>query len=142
MTSPSNCPWVKISDLIETSLWISIENITTRTQLERAEGLQLIEISDQGMTLQIPARTCSLGHLLIVRLEKRKLNPLEPGDSSELTEEFQATAKVVELEALNPKAVTIVVKFYQFQEDSWNKFIADFSSRMTELNRQLRKVQD
>lgn len=142
MTHPTDCPWIKVKDFIETSLWASVENITTRTHLERTQGAQLSELESRGLTLQLPNRICAVGHHLIVRFRKQERNPLEPSVSPKVLGEFQATAKVVELEPLNSEEMTVVLKLYQYHEREWIAFVQDYAKRGDEAQRLLRRMQD
>lgn len=104
----------------------SIENSTTRTTVNHAELIKLIQFLEKGMVLEIPSKSCSKGHNLII-----KINVL----NSNKVQEFDTTAKVVELDTTSKESDTIVVNLTQYDGDTWVQLQSIYSSRQDDIEK-------
>jgi hypothetical protein len=138
----SFCPWVRAKDYVETSVWVELENSIGHTRVGRQAGIELVEMEDKGVVLKMPERLCALGHLLSLRFGKRIMRHLEPADSAIFQETFRATAKVIESGLVERGWQLVTLKFYQYQEEDWKKFTAEYSNRQSEMSRRLRLLQE
>ncbi len=53
MPTQPNCPWIRVDDFVETSVWVSFENSTTQTHLRSDEKVELGELLEAGLSLKI-----------------------------------------------------------------------------------------
>lgn len=107
-------------------LRFSIENTTTRTTVNLAEQIKLIQFLEKGMVLELPAKSCSNGHNLIIKIEL---------SGTTLINEFVTTAKVVEHDSISKEADTVVLNLTQYDGDAWTKLQSIYSNRQDEIEK-------
>ncbi len=107
-------------------LTIDIQNTTTNTEVKKGSQIELIELHERGAMLQIPSRSCSRGHNLMVRF--RTETP-----KKEIFE-FTTTAKV---DSTTPQDGgefdQVNLSFLQYDEESWELFQKYFTARQEEI---------
>lgn len=102
---------------------IAIENTTAKTH-RAPEGIALLEIHDREIVLEVPLRTCSVGHNLLLHFN------VNGGGLKNFN--FDITAKVIELNT-ESGVDRICVSFVQFNEVSWNEYQALFANRQEDI---------
>ena len=89
--------------------------------------IQVIEFLGNGMVLEIPARSCAVGHDLSVTIRTSGA----PKDT-----EFSSTGKVIDCTALTKDRMQVCLDFLQLDKISWNRFretLNQTQARMDEL---------
>src|SRR4051794_17868841 len=113
------------SDFQSANLSFAMTNTTTKTSVKKSDTVRLIELMERGMVLEVPPRTCSKGHKLLLVVKVAGLQ----GKSFA----FTTTATVDEIESLPDGVDHIVVTLTQYDEREWIQFQNSFSSRQQDI---------
>jgi hypothetical protein len=140
----SESSWIKTVDLKETVLCFVIRNTTTNSPILNTADVELTEMTDYGMTLKMPKRSCAFGHLLkitIVKKQKQLLPNGKLGFSGE-EKEMTVTAKVIAEQLLDFNSKVITLKFYQFDEKVWKRLIKFFVEKQKRIGSIVERMMD
>lgn len=105
---------------------LKITNSTTRMDFKASPPIKLVELTEQGMVLEIPERSCAENHNLVIDAQAKAPNK----DPVRLT----VTAKVDQIEPCKDGTDRISLSLVQVREEEWNKFRYVFSSRQDEID--------
>jgi hypothetical protein len=126
-------PFFDLADFQALEFFLSGENLTSRVALP-VPGIALVEILEDGVWLQTPPRTCSIGHTLALDIGARKLIAVTAGRQEYLEFKNHITGVVQEIEG-NPKEIQLArLAFRQFSKDRWHELLNYFSSRHGTIN--------
>lgn len=124
--TPVDDDMIRLSDFVSTEVTIEIKNNTTNTEVKHSELVQLLELLEKGMVLSLPARSCSKGHNLTLKV--RAVTP------DQKVYKFESTARVEEVEPHDGyDTARIAISFLQFDESLWQNFQQSFGSRQAEI---------
>lgn len=116
---------IRLSDFSSMHIEVQLQNNTTHMPIRSEPPVVLLELQERGMVLEIPSKSCSQGHNLMV--EMRATTP----DRAVYT--FTSTARVNELENYPDGTDRVTLALLQFDEDVWESFCKSFSSRQDEI---------
>ena len=119
------------ADYRPTLLSASLFNTTSGQELglmsgDARNGISIVQILDQGLTLEIPARQCARGHAVLIEIFR------EQSASRELL--FKATAKVVTIVDLGAR-IAIELHWRQYSREAWAQFLELTQRRQNEVAR-------
>ena len=103
-------------------------NSTTRTEVPKGSGVEIVEFLERGMVLQLPARSCARGHMLVVTVSLK-----DPKKKAEEDWVFETTAKVEEHRSLEDAVDQVTLALVQYHEKEWFQLQELFSSRQNEI---------
>lgn len=106
---------------------LKIQNITSRTQVPESGLVQLTEIEDHHLALQLPPRSCALGHSLLIDLQVVHPKPIH-------CFQFSCTCAVILRESAGPDADRVRVQLVQIDDGSWKRLLELYASRQGEIN--------
>jgi hypothetical protein len=106
---------------------LDIKNSTTHMDFKSEPPSRLLEITEHGGVLEIPKKSCAVGHSLVI--DARATPP--HGETVRLT----VTAKVDEIEPCEDGMDRITLSLVQVREEEWFEFRRVFSSRQDEITR-------
>src|SRR3989338_7380544 len=126
---------LKIS-MLNTTSQTDVKDDTKKIELAKLDGsytpsIKLVEFLDKGMQLEVPARACSKGHILLLNF--KVLN-------SSKNIEFSASVRVLEIKPLINGNESIVVNLLKYDQTAWNNLQQLFNNRQEEINDFLKAV--
>ncbi|HAR41654.1 MAG TPA: hypothetical protein DCS07_03330 [Bdellovibrionales bacterium] len=130
--------WIKAKDFLKTTFEISVKNVTTHTSVAASTVIDLIEVNENGLVLKLPKSAGALGHLLMIRIVRKKEQQTK--NSTDFT--FDFTGKVIAMDALEATASAVSLQFYQFNENDWKNFLKESAERQNSVNALIKKVQE
>lgn len=105
---------------------LSIQNVTARTHFPKERVIKAIEFHEDGLVLDVPAKTCAKGHQLAISITvtgaRYKIPPL------------LATGHVVELVALSKDSCSAKIKLDQFERSIWEDLLELYKNRQNEID--------
>lgn len=113
---------------------IQASNTTSKVAITQSKSIKMEEISLEGMTLSLPARSCAQGHHL--KVELRVLRGIQ-------TESFSATALVQEVISAQSEDL-VKLKLLQFNRDDLEKvlnFITSEGQQVYSLFKQMKGIE-
>lgn len=144
---------VKASDITEVKYAVACSNTTTKTGVPHAPAIELVEVSETGMQLRLPVRSCAYGHMLKISIERRRSKPFaEPLKKDKakkravtttlwtIEDKIQFTAKVLETEAFGATMLSVTVQFYQCDQDHWREFLGELTLRQKSVTCLVRRM--
>ncbi|MBI3558358.1 MAG: hypothetical protein HY074_18985 [Deltaproteobacteria bacterium] len=122
---------------------VTFQNVTTRTEIREKEKISLIEIAERSILLEIPGKSCSPRHSVLIRIErptKRKLKAAVNADTKRKATPdyellFDATGKVVSVEDTGDSVDKVLIDLVQFDIENWRRFMEVFSSRQDDIEK-------
>lgn len=135
--------WIRIGDFEEVFYQVQIKNTTTSQPVPPSKDIEVNEVSESGMTMKLPKRSCSNGHLLVVEIERHARG----GEKAQAVAQpkgpmaITVTAKVTELEPMGDSAIIVRLHFYQFRTEDWQLFLADYADRQRKVDQIVHSIQ-
>ena len=146
MSNAPGAPWIKVRDFSETTLWISAMNTTTNMPINVNSKIELSEMSPNGMVLRLPKNSCSIGHMLVINIVRRRkhLVPVATSEDEDQLQEMKlnVTAKVEEEEAIDKQFKSVSLKFFQFDENKWADLLMVYSLRQEAIDRLVKTIKE
>ncbi len=117
-------------------LKINVNNITSSINVSSKSKLPITisEFLEQGLIVNLPPRTCSQGHQLMLDVH------LSEGSKEILV--FNTTAKILDIETSDEEAIRVTVKFVQYDPMIWKKFQSIYEDCQIELQHLLVRLKD
>ena len=118
---------------------VQFSNVTTRTEVDQSKA-RLLEIGEAGVTLELPARTCNVRHLVMIKVVRPKARDAnaraaaKPGRQSDFHLLFDATGKVRSAGEANDGLLRVEIDFVQFDSGKWREFLGIFQTRQEEID--------
>jgi hypothetical protein len=136
MKNLDGSPWIKTPDFTETVLLITIRNTTTDFSPKAGELVALEEVSETGLTLRVPAKSCALGHILsiTIRRTQRQLQHDGMKEVASQTKQITVTAKVTEVEPLDGRSKSATLQLYQVNQGLWDQFLMLFQEKQKSVD--------
>lgn len=117
---------LKVSDFSSAKIHITLQNTTTKTAARAEPPIMVAEFLERGLVLEVPSRSCSAGHAVLIVAEVTLPNGTHFV--------FEATAKVDKHEPIpNSDTDQISVIMLQFDEGDWEKLQNAFGARQNEI---------
>lgn len=116
-------------DFQSIEIHVEIDNPGTNTL--RREGIQILEFLDKAIALQVPEKTCSKGHSLMLKIQT---------ENAKEDVIFKATVKVQDMEKQADGTDKVTVRMVQYEEAIWEKFCAIFEERQKEIIKYIEAV--
>ncbi len=141
-TTAGTNSWIQAGDFEEVSYWITVKNTTTSQPIPEDPEIEVTEVSESGMTMKLPKKSCAMGHLLVVEMVRREKKPMEPPVPVEQpTQRMEVTAKIIDLEPLGKNYIAAQLQFYQFRTEDWRVFLSDYGARQKKLDAVIARIQ-
>ena len=123
---PGDEDLIRVSDFSSARVAITLKNTTTHTTAKEDPPISIAEFLDRGLILEVPARTCSKGHAILLEMTVTLPNGEEF--------EFSSTSKVENHEPIAETGTDrITVSLVQFDEIGWKQLQDAFRSRQDEI---------
>jgi hypothetical protein len=128
-------------DFQSIKLSLNFENLTTRTAISDKSSVLLVEVGEKSLTLQVPFKSCSPRHSIMLRIERPVTKRVGPQavNSDKRKREFEllfdATAKVVSVEESGDGQDKVLLELVQFDVQRWSAFLTIFSVRQDEIEK-------
>ena len=118
------------------NLEIHVKNITSGSVInfENEQLLIINEFLESGLTINLPANTCAIGHQLFISLNLQIEN--------EKKNLFTSTAKIINIEEVETNINLITVKFVQYDVTTWNHFLTMFQTQQENIQSLLEVLKD
>jgi hypothetical protein len=100
------------------------------------EDVTLIALSKSGVTLEMPKRSCSQGHSLILQIDANVTN----AEGEPVQFHIQVTGVIGEIEGDIQERFQVKLEFRQYSVEEWQRFLGHVENRQTDANRLLRKM--
>lgn len=114
------------------SFTILATNSTSGSKISKTpKDVTLVALAKTGVTIEVPKRSCSRGHSLILQIEANVLN--EKGEPIRF--ETQVTGVIEEVEGDIQERFEVRLEFRQYSIEEWQKFLGHVENRQTEANR-------
>ncbi len=133
--SPREISW---DELDSVGLLIEGSNFTSRVPIDGGdEPMQIVQISETGIWVDMPAQSCSVGHTLELRIfaQYRKKTP----DLTEI-EPITVTGVVDNVVSESVRRMCIALSFRQFAPDQWQKLLSVFADKQDSINRLIQRT--
>lgn len=110
-------------------LVIRFKNFTTTTEVDSSKEIELVEVGDRSVILQLPAKSCSIGHNVEIDISKKIPK------SAKTTQIVSVTGKVVRIEDCedDDDCSLVEITCVQFDEAGWKQFLNLYSARQAEI---------
>lgn len=141
-------PFFKLEDLHSLEFSVEGNNLTSQVKLPKG-GAILTQILEDGVWVELPPRSCSLGHVLALNIEARKVtgtskSRLPSGEIVEKNEYMESknhvTGVVDDIEG-DPKGRMLVrLLFRQFAQEEWKTLLNYFSEKQGTVNRLIKSA--
>jgi hypothetical protein len=127
-------PFFRLEDFGSVEISVQGANVTSGTKIPKGT-IELTQIHDAGVTVQVPPRSCSEGHLLtlVVTLVK---SPKAGSDRIVLT--ASGPAEEVEGDPKLPQQVRVA--FRQYSREDWQEVLDYFSNEQSAANALIRQT--
>jgi hypothetical protein len=119
-------PWLDPHDFESQTLTPRLRNHTSGWTPPTGAAVRVERIEPAALALEVPARSCSQGHLLWLRLELR--SPGEPAAAR-----VECDARVVAVEALGGERDLVEVVLVQYPRAEWAALRARLERRQDEI---------
>gem|GEM_PF-2627220 len=117
---------------ITESFTILATNSTSGSRISKKSGdVVLVALARTGVTLEMPKRSCSHGHSLILQIEAN----VHDSEGEPVRFETQVTGVIEEIEGDLNERFEVRLEFRQYSVDEWQKFLKHVENRQTEANR-------
>jgi len=127
-------PFFKLEDFRNLEFSIEGTNLTSQVPILKGSS-RLIELLDAGICIDVPAKSCSDGHLLSLHVAVKK-----PVGTDFETVKTQVTG-VVSIEDRDSNDRQLVkILFRQYSVEEWNSFLKELAGKQTRANRMIRKT--
>ena len=125
----SKNPFFKLEDF--QSLEVTVEGKNVTSEMRLPPPIHLIELHDDGLTLDLSPRSCADGHTLALDISLKKVIH-EPDESIE--NKIHILGVIHELETMTDSRLKIRIKFRQYAQEEWKALIAYFSEKQHSIN--------
>lgn len=116
-----------LKDILDREISITIEfkNLTSETAV--LSEVVMSAVSANGCNLKLPAKSCSNGHQVLLRLLVRNEaeGPVRP-------KKIEIIGKVAKLESIIDTELEVTIQFNQFLKEEW-KYILDSLEKKQEI---------
>ncbi len=127
-------PFFKIEDLRNLEVSIQGRNSTSTVQFEEG-SLRLTEILEDGMWIEAPIRSCSIGHSLVLDIQGKKISKKSAEKLESKIHVLGVIAKVeIDAEGVKKGVQNVKVRFKEFSMKDWKALLKYFSERQWSLN--------
>ena len=118
-----------------------LRNPPTNTEIIQPNFVKIIEFLEGGLILQLPHKSCAVGHVLVMNLYPRATKRTLPelGKDPDL---MTFTCKVKDVEKDKDIGDRVTIDFYQIDKKAWAKFLDAFAARQAELNLLIKVMRD
>jgi hypothetical protein len=126
---------------------LAIEGInhTSQQPISTTRSMRIAELTENGAWVEMPARSCSVGHTLSLRILAKTI--LDRSDDVEVLspnkdeEAVHVTAVVETVEGENSApSQQVLISFRQHTPSEWRELIAYFGAQQTKLNSLIRRT--
>lgn len=125
MESKKN-PFFKLEDFQVIEIHISGLNITSQVKISSDDrGIQLIETLSDGIWVELPAKSCAMGHTLSLNFLTRK---------DQIENETTVVGVVEEIETNTAGRLNIKLKFRQYSQPEWDLLLNYISGKQNDIN--------
>lgn len=101
----------------------SVKNTLSGTEILQPELVQLLEISEVGVTLSLPANSCAEGHALLVEMKI-----LSEGAAYS----FPFSAVVEQIVRDKSPTISAKLRFRQYNAEEWKSYLSRFEAKSKE----------
>lgn len=119
MTYEGN-PFFKVEDLQPLELSINGVNSTSQVKF-KSKSIQLTQILENGIWIEVPAKSCAMGHTLDLEIAGPTLE--KPMVFTGVIEEMEGDSNT-----------QVRVKFRQYSQEEWTQLLAYFSKKQIRIN--------
>ena len=147
---PPKNPFFNADDFRSIDMVIEGKNQTSQIIIPGGKSaIQLIQILDNGVWIEIPAKCCSMGHTLSLSMTARwKADLVQPSPnvgknkiSPEYTEiSLQILGVIEEMESDVAARHQVRIKFRQYGMAAWQNLLDYFSGKQTNLNQLIKST--
>ncbi len=113
-------PFFKVEDLEHLELAIVGMNSTSQVRFKE-NSIRLTQILDNGICIEVPPRSCAMGHSLALDISGKNLD--EPIHIIGVIEEMHGEP--------NPE---VRIKFRQYSQENWGQLLDYFAGKQTNIN--------
>ena len=120
-------PFFKFEDL-QDNLDIQIVGLNVTSQVKFKTGnIHLVQILEQGIWIDIPTRSCAMGHSLSldIVIEKHSINII---------------GVIEEIDGLSKTRQLVRLQFRQYSLEQWEKFLSFFLNQQLDINAFIRST--
>lgn len=121
-------------------LELSLEgsNHTSRLPIPSgSQSIQIVQFTENGIWIEVPPRSCAVGHTLSLQIFARKRN----GSRAEMLEDAMHVTGVVEtIEGDFNSRQQVRLGFRQYAPEQWDRLIGYFTDKQTQINDLIRRT--
>ena len=131
-------PFFKLEDFQCLEILIEGTNVTSQVSIPGAPAsIRLIEIHEDGLNLELPARCCAMGHTLAIDVNVKKIF----GKSDDFVEnKIHILGMVEEIETSPNSTLFVRLKFRQYAQEHWSSLLDYFSEKQLSVNKLIKNT--
>lgn len=114
-------PFFKVEDFQRLDLVISGLNSTSQVRFKE-KSIQLTQILEQGIWIEVPSKSCAMGHSLALDISGIPSVP-----------SIHLLGVIEEIDSAESNQVRL--KFRQFSQENWTKLLSYLSGKQDNINR-------
>ena len=129
-------PFFKLDDFQSLETHLEGMNVTSQVRFPKTpSAIALIEIHEDGLTLELPDRSCAIGHALSLDINLKKNTSTDP-----IEDNIHILGVIEELEKTQTSRLKVRLKFRQYAQKDWSQFLDYFSKKQVALNKLIQKT--
>jgi hypothetical protein len=133
MSSNPN-PFFRLADFHSLEISLDGANLTSRVRISKG-SIALTEIHATGISVEVPPRSCSVGHHLELTISVKK--PV--GDQIQHSK-FQVTGTIEEVEGDTKGRQQVRIFFRQYSREDWDALLEYLAGKQEAANRLIRST--
>lgn len=116
-----------LKDILDRNISITVDFKNLTSETAAINEVVMAAVSVNGCVLELPAKSCSIGHQVLLRLlvKKEEENPSK-------SKRIEIIGKVAKLEPNTETELEVTIQFNQFIKEEW-KYILDSLERKQEI---------
>jgi hypothetical protein len=133
----------KKADFESSQCSVVMRNVTTSTDLSKGQKPEIMEISEDTLSLLIPASACAEGHCLLLRFFDEQVYQRvrnSPRSVQDKAQRLAVTAKVIRIEPGQGEKVLATLELQQYVEKEWKDFLSTFSEIQKKVSTIIKRI--
>jgi hypothetical protein len=120
-----------MKDLLENNFNHSLNLVNLTSAIAVKQTVFFLTLSQNGCTLSLPAKSCSQGHQVLLKIEIK-----------EFKKPIEIVGKVTELSALDENWCEVKIHFHQYMKDEWQNILDLIALKQKNLSETIRKLKE
>ncbi len=127
-------PFFTLEDFKSIEMIIDGLNSTSQVKIPGGvDAIQLVQILPDGVWIEVPPKSCAMGHTLSLHIIARWLAP-QPAEKEYVETQLHILGVIEQIEESKRGRPQVRLKFRQFAQEHWDSLLDYFTQKQLSLN--------